>query len=209
VSQEVSAGNSHTEADAGAEAKGVADEDNVSEEEAASSSPEAQLLALQEILRSKLGEAIEESKIDRGMLTIVVTTASLLSVCERLRNDPALAFDYLACLTSIDRQDHFEVAYNLRSLTHKHEFCLKVRLPHDNPRLPSVTSIWRGANWHEREAFDLMGIIFDGHPDLRRILLPADWEGHPLRKDYVYTPEDVPAEPGPPPHLLQQIEGVE
>lgn len=171
--------------------------------------PDPRLLALAELLQSTFGDAALESVVDRGMVTLVISPGTLLDTCQQLKTDPALSFDYLACLTSIDRQDHLEVAYNLRSLTHKHEFCLKVRLPRDTPEIPTVTSIWKGANWHEREAYDLMGIHFQGHPDLRRILLPDEWEGHPLRKYYVYEPDDVPSEQGPPEHLLIQLEGVE
>lgn len=145
--------------------------------------------------------------MDRGMLTLYVEPADVLETCRQLKSHPDLDFNYLICLSSIDRKEHLEVAYNLRSLNLKHEFCLRTKLSRNDPRVPSVTSLWKAANWHEREAFDLMGIVFEGHPDLRRILLPEDWEGYPLRKDYEYFPADVPDHQGPPDHLLLQLEG--
>jgi len=86
----------------------------------------------------------------------------------------------------VDRLDRFEVVYHLASLSHGHRIVLKAIVPRDDPHIASVAAIYPTANWHERETYDLMGIVFDGHPDLRRILLPDDWEGHPLRKDYVF-----------------------
>jgi NADH-quinone oxidoreductase subunit C len=99
--------------------------------------------------------------------------------------------DHLVDLTAVDYSKYpgdpgprFEVVYNLISTIHRHRIRIKVRVPEDAPRVDSVAAIWQTANWHEREAYDLMGITFAGHPDLRRILLPEDWEGHPLRKEY-------------------------
>ncbi len=113
-----------------------------------------------------------------------VPRESLLQVAKLLRQDPALAFDSLMCLSGVDRPEHLEAVYHLFSFTHRYRVTLKVRCPKDDPQIPSVSQIWPTANWHEREAYDLLGIKFTGHPDLRRILLPDDWEGHPLRKDY-------------------------
>ncbi|RJP77700.1 MAG: NADH-quinone oxidoreductase subunit C [Candidatus Zixiibacteriota bacterium] len=101
-----------------------------------------------------------------------------------LRDDPDLAFDSLMCLSGLDRPDSLEVVYNLFSFKHLHKVTLKTRCPKDDPAIPTVSPLWPTADWHEREAYDLIGIQFTGHPDLRRILLPDDWEGHPLRKDY-------------------------
>jgi NADH-quinone oxidoreductase subunit C len=102
-------------------------------------------------------------------------------------NDRALQFTFLSDITAVDKfplEPRFELNYHLLSLEYRKRIRLKVRIPGDDPVIDSVTSIWPAANWHEREAFDLMGIRFEGHPDLTRILMPDDWEGYPLRKDY-------------------------
>jgi NADH-quinone oxidoreductase subunit C len=111
----------------------------------------------------------------------------LLPVCRILHQHETTYFDMLSCLTGIDNGPEagtMEVVYNLYSIPFDHHLALKVVISRENPETDSVTSVWKTADWHEREAFDLLGINFKGHPDLRRILLPADWEGHPLRKDY-------------------------
>lgn len=119
---------------------------------------------------------------------LVIETSKIREVCRYLRDDPDLLFDSLMCLSGVDRlkENVLQVVYHLHSIRHKHKITLKVEAPRDDPVVPSVEPVWRFADWHEREAFDLLGIVFEGHPDLRRILLPFDWEGHPLRKDYVY-----------------------
>lgn len=112
----------------------------------------------------------------------------LLLVCEFLHSHPDCFFDHLASLSGVDNgpeAETMEVVYHLYSIPHDHHLTLKVVLKRNNPEAPSISSIWRAADWHEREAFDLYGIQFSDHPDLRRILLPADWVGHPMRKDYV------------------------
>lgn len=122
-----------------------------------------------------------------------------------LRHDPELAFDWLANLSGVDyvADNQLCVVYDLWSFEHRHSFAIKVFCDRENPRIASVTSHWPAANWHEREAFDLLGIEFIGHPDLRRILLNDDWVGYPLRKDYEFPREyhGIPAtfEPVPPP----------
>ena len=112
----------------------------------------------------------------------------LTGICRFVAADPAFALDYLSFVTGVDypEQKRIEVVYHLFSSQHRHELLLKVRVPRDDPRVESVTSIWRGADWHEREAYDLLGIVFAGHPNLRRIMMTDDWVGHPLRKDYIY-----------------------
>lgn len=123
---------------------------------------------------------------------LTVPTEPLAELCQFLRDDDRLFFDLLACITAIDngtQADTMDVIYNLTSIPYGHDLMLKVVVPRNSqgatlPAIPSVAHIWRTANWHEREAFDLVGIYFDNHPDLRRILLPADWVGHPLRTDY-------------------------
>jgi len=104
-----------------------------------------------------------------------------------LRHDPTLAFDLLAEVTAVDfwpREPRFEVVYTLVSLAHKHRLRVKVRLHGDDARIVTVSDVWPAANWLEREVWDLFGIAFDGHPDPRRLLMPEDWEGHPLRRDF-------------------------
>jgi NADH-quinone oxidoreductase subunit C len=108
-----------------------------------------------------------------------------------LRDEPALAFDWLACITGLDypAEGKLAAAYDLYSTVHNHRVAVKVYVEREKARLPSVADLWPAADWHEREAYDLMGIVFEGHPDLRRILLPEDWQGHPLRKDYAFPKE--------------------
>jgi NADH-quinone oxidoreductase subunit C len=111
----------------------------------------------------------------------------LFVVCQRLYQDPQTYFDQLSCITAIDNgadTGTLEIAYNLYSIPFNLHLMLKVSMLRENPEVDSLTPIWRTANWHEREVFDMFGVKFRNHPDLRRILLPADWEGHPLRKDY-------------------------
>jgi NADH-quinone oxidoreductase subunit C len=118
---------------------------------------------------------------------LAIPTENLVSLCRALFEHETTYFDMLSCLTGIDNGPQaatMEVVYNLYSIPFNHHLALKVIVPRENPEVDSVTSIWKTADWHEREAFDLVGIKFNSHPDLRRILLPADWEGHPLRKDY-------------------------
>jgi NADH-quinone oxidoreductase subunit C len=113
-------------------------------------------------------------------------------LAEFLRHDPALQFDWLACLSAVDyvADNQFAVVYDLTSFELGHSFAVKVFAPRtDDTRFPSVCDLWPAAEWHEREAFDLFGIFFDNHPDLRRILMADDWDGFPLRKDYVFPRE--------------------
>lgn len=107
-------------------------------------------------------------------------------VSEYLKTTPGLSFDYLECITGVDYPDQQQivVVYHVYSYTERHRIVLKVFLDRNDPAMPSVVHVWSTANWQERECFDLLGVLFEGHPDLRRLLLPDDWEGHPLRKDY-------------------------
>jgi NADH-quinone oxidoreductase subunit C len=118
--------------------------------------------------------------------TLYVPADRLVEVCTFLRDDPGLAFAMLASLTGVDwlpREPRFEVVYHLLSIVHASRFVLKTTATGEPPRVPTVTGVWPTANWHEREAYDFFGIVFDGHPDLTRILLPEEWVGWPLRKD--------------------------
>lgn len=119
---------------------------------------------------------------------IHVDAAHWRPLAQLLRQDPELQFDWLADLAGVDyvADAKFCVVYDLWSFALKHRFAVKVFCPRTAPAIPSVADLWPAANWHEREAFDLFGIQFPGHPNLRRILLAEDWEGHPLRKDYVF-----------------------
>jgi NADH-quinone oxidoreductase subunit C len=131
--------------------------------------------------------AVEGAKFDREEMTVYVERSSIREAASLLRSDPNCAFDYLSDVTAVDwypSDPRFEVVYHLFSMSKKERVRLKVRLSGDRPSLESVTSVWPGANYFEREVFDLFGIRFNGHPYLRRLLMPEDWEGSPLRKDY-------------------------
>lgn len=124
-------------------------------------------------------------QFDESVPCISVSPAAIKDVALQVRDDAKLLFDTLMCLSGVDNGDGtLGVVYHLDSMTLQHKLTLKVQVPADDPHLPSVDRVWRIAEWHEREAFDLVGMIFDGNSDHRRILLPEDWEGHPLRKDY-------------------------
>lgn len=124
--------------------------------------------------------------------SLLIAAEHITNVCQFLRDDDRLFFDFLACITAIDNGpviNTMEVIYSLTSIPYNHNLNLRVMLPRNAPGQPlpeilTVSHIWRTADWHEREAFDLLGITFTNHPDLRRILLPEDWPGHPLRRDY-------------------------
>ena len=123
----------------------------------------------------------------RGETTVVVPRQHLLGAAELLADEPSLRFSFLSDLSAVDRfplEPRFEVNYHLLSIEKRLRLRLKVKLSTADPVVHSVTQIWPTANWHEREVFDMFGILFEAHPDLRRILMPDDWEGHPLRKDY-------------------------
>jgi NADH-quinone oxidoreductase subunit C len=136
-------------------------------------------------LKKKFGGAIIEGKLDGPQPWIQVAGNSTKDICQYLRDDERLNFDYMSCLSGVDYNDgKLGAVYHLTSMPHKHKIILKAFCTKENPHVQSVVDVWGTANWHEREAYDLIGIVFDGHPDLRRILLPYDWEGHPLRKDY-------------------------
>jgi NADH-quinone oxidoreductase subunit C len=118
---------------------------------------------------------------------IKVPASGVIAICKALYNDPTTYFDMLSCVTGIDNGVEaatLDIVYNLYSIPFNHHLTLRVTIPRDKPEIDSVISVWRTADWHERELFDMYGIIVKGHPDLRRILMPADWEGYPLRKDY-------------------------
>jgi len=129
--------------------------------------------------------AVEGAKFDRDEMTMVIARVFLREACSLLKLD--LGFTFLADLTAVDwypSEPRFEVVYHLLSMQHKERLRLKVKLAGDDAQVESVTGVWPAANFFEREVYDLFGIRFTGHPNLRRIMMPEDWEGHPLRKDY-------------------------
>lgn len=141
-------------------------------------------------LVKEFGEVVEI--LSEGLQdTLLVDSNSLLKICFWLRDNPTYYFDFLSNITAVDYypKSKFALVYNLSSIPYQKQITIKVILEHgrdtsDLPEIESVSSVWKTADWHEREAYDLMGIFFVGHSDLRRILLPDDWEGFPLRKDY-------------------------
>ena len=131
---------------------------------------------------SGIGELKTDIPID-GYIVIDADTINAVSFF--LRDEESLQFDNLSCLSSVDfDKDNLAVVYHLYSYALNHKLVLKVFVPKTNPVVKTVSDVWATANWHEREAYDMMGLVFEGHPDLRRILCPEDWEGYPLRKDY-------------------------
>ena len=122
---------------------------------------------------------------------LMVDPQAIVEVCRFLRDEPDLKFEVLSDLTALDfpKEEKLQVVYHLYSYTFRHQIVLKVDLPREAPRLSTMEGVWKAANWFEREVFDLFGVVFEGHSDLRRILLPEDWVGHPLRKDYVEQEE--------------------
>ncbi len=138
-------------------------------------------------LRAWDPQVIAEVIVFRGETTLVVPRQHLRRVAEYLLSEPSLRFSFLSDISTVDRfpvEPRFEVNYHLLSLDRRARLRLKVRVPGSDAVVPTVTGVWPTANWHERENFDLFGVRFEGHPDLRRILMPDEWEGYPLRKDY-------------------------
>jgi len=135
-----------------------------------------------------LVDAIEKVVVDRGEITFFIRRELLLSTVSRLRDDPALRFEFCASVSGVhfptEDGRELHVIYELTSMTHDRHIRLEVTAPDEDPHIPSVVSIYPTADWHERETWDMFGVIFDGHPALTRILMPDDWPGHPQRKDY-------------------------
>jgi NADH-quinone oxidoreductase subunit C len=161
------------------------------------------------LLEENFSGRIKSKKLDAIDPYLVVEPVDLMEVCRFLKDDPRLKFEFLNCISGVDYLEpdpkkapkagfdpHLEVVYHFSSFTHRHRIVLKIILPRwkDNksgelPEVPSLTSLWATSDWHEREVYDLAGVRFMGHPDLRRILLSEDWVGHPLRKDYEFPLE--------------------
>jgi len=143
-------------------------------------------------IAEKIKEKFPEQVIDvaefRNQVSVIVKKEQIIPILKYLHDDPLLSLDHLQDLTAVDylkkRDVRFEVVYNLYSMRYHHHIRVRAQVPENDTKIGSVVPIWAGANWHERECYDMFGIVFSGHPDLRRILMPEDWEGHPLRKDY-------------------------
>jgi NADH-quinone oxidoreductase subunit C len=146
-------------------------------------------LRLCERIKERFDDRMIEVSVKPPDPFTVIQSEALLEVCRWLRDSPEFAMDCLNNQTGVDRKDCVEVVYHFFSYRHRHTAVLKVRLPRENPTVASVESIWPSANWMEREIFDLLGVTFEGHSDMRRILMPEDWPGFPLRKDFVEPAE--------------------
>lgn len=142
---------------------------------------------IHERIRAKFPDGVVQIVSDRaGDPFAIVRADALPDIARFLRDDPDLAFDYPTLVSGVDDGTDLWAVYHLYSIPKNHMVVLKVRCDRNDARVPSLVSVWKGVDWHERETYDMLGIVFEGHPDLRRILLPEDWEGHPLRKDYVF-----------------------
>ena len=145
---------------------------------------------IKNLIESELNITVD---LDEKSGRITVQPVQIFPICDFLWRNPATYFDSLSCLTAIDNGPEngtLEIIYTLYSIPNHHTFHIRLEVPRLQedgklPVVPTLSGIWKTANWHEREAFDLVGVVFEGHPDMTRILLPADWVGHPLRKDYV------------------------
>jgi NADH-quinone oxidoreductase subunit C len=151
-------------------------------------------------VQEKFGEAVLHVKQFRDETTLVIEAAKVVEVLLYLRNTPGLVYNFLSDISAVDyyphtpsteRPERFGVSYHIYSMLYNRRLRLKIYVPEEDTTAPSVTSIWPGANWLEREIFDMMGITFTGHPDMRRILMPEDWDGHPHRRDYPLGYEQV------------------
>jgi NADH-quinone oxidoreductase subunit C len=136
-------------------------------------------------LSEQFGDAVAPwAPPEHGDAWIEVRPDTWRQAAEYLRNDEALRMDFFRLLSGVDYSDWLEAVYHLFSYTHEHEVVIKVKVDRSDPKIASVADLWPAADWHEREAYDMVGLVFEGHPNLTRILLPEDWEGFPLRKDY-------------------------
>jgi NADH-quinone oxidoreductase subunit C len=134
-------------------------------------------------LRERFGDSVKASRVVRpGVAQVAVPREAIHPLCQFLKDD--LGFDHCSLISAVDWVNRFECVYQLASWGNRAMVQVNAIIPHDDPRIRSVADLWNGANWHEREAYDMMGIVFEGHPDLRRILLPRDFKFFPLRKDY-------------------------
>ncbi len=150
-----------------------------------------------EKLKTQFPESIEATNEFRGDLTVQVKKNDIVKVGEFLKNDPDLSFDLIIDLLGVDMyrpEGRFEVVYNIYSIRNRNYLRLKVQVDEEDCVVPTVTGVWSGANWHERETYDMIGVKFSGHPDLRRMYMPEDYQYHPLRKDFplMGIPDSLP-----------------
>ncbi len=135
-----------------------------------------------------LGDALERVVVDRGELTLHIVPSKIAEVCQTMRDDLALRFELLSSVSGVDYlgtdERRLHIVYQLTSMTYRRRIRLECAVTADDPRLPSVTAVYPTADWQERETYDMFGVVFEGHPNLTRILMPDDWEGYPQRKDY-------------------------
>jgi NADH-quinone oxidoreductase subunit C len=145
-------------------------------------------LEIAEKIKEKFPEEVLDIREFRGQVSVTLKKDRIVDICRYCHDDGNLDFDYLRDICGVDylgkKEPRFEVVYHLYSIRRRHMIRLKAQVPEKDPSIDSVMPVWIGADWHERECFDMFGIVFKGHPDLRRVLLAEDWEGHPLRKDY-------------------------
>ncbi len=143
---------------------------------------------LANFIKAQFGDSsVEDAYINQPndhLPTLIISREKWLEVANHLRTERSLDFSYLQNVSAVDYESHLEVVYHLHSLDRKERLAVKVKVDREQPQIPTVTHLWNAANWNEREMFDLMGIQFIDHPNLKRILMPDDWVGHPLRKDY-------------------------
>jgi NADH-quinone oxidoreductase subunit C len=172
---------------------------------------------IEKAVRERFGDAVGEAAEFRGELTLRIRRDTIHDICLFLRDADGLQFNYLSSVTAVDylnmgRAPRFDVVYHLLSLEHFHRARIKAAVPEDDIHIASVVDVWPGADWYERETYDMFGIAFDGHPDLTRIMMPDDWQGHPLRKDFpvggtrsFYFKRDTQPHAGEPPGLIPRI----
>ncbi|MGO9611986.1 MAG: NADH-quinone oxidoreductase subunit C [Dissulfurispiraceae bacterium] len=145
-------------------------------------------LEIAKLLQEKFPEQVNEIREFAGQVSVITKKDKILDIVKYLKSDPDLHMDYLRDLCGVDylgkKPLRFEVVYHFFSIKFRHLLRIRAEVPEEDPTIDSLVPLYAGANWHERECFDMFGITFNAHPDLRRILLPEDWEGHPLRKDY-------------------------
>jgi NADH-quinone oxidoreductase subunit C len=144
---------------------------------------------IHETVKHRFGDDVTDLNTEHSVAWFAIKPGLWRQLAEFLKYDRELLFDGLMCVAGVDYPEHFTAVYLLYSYTHRHHICVKVNVPKDDPRLPSAEPVWKHADWMEREAYDMVGLIFEGHPNLKRVLLPEDWVGHPLRKDYT-EPEE-------------------
>ncbi len=142
-------------------------------------------------LQDQYDDAVESFETEALDPFVVIKPDALVEACQFLHDDPDLAFDCLSNMSGVDyfKEDKIQGVLHLYSYAHRHKIVVKIDVPREDPSMPSVERVWKAANWLEREIYDLLGVVFGGHSDLRRLLMPEDWIGHPLRKDFV-EPEE-------------------